>query len=573
MAIELGPILRFESRLVARRKSGYAVRMAFGLALLALLATYHWAFGENVQRGDSPSRVKDFLSGTITAALLGLHFVTALLIAPIAAADGFSRERIRTMMPTLLVTDLTVRRIVFETFAARLVPGIWLWLCLLPITLFTIPWCGVDPKFVGVMEGVIFGSTVVGVATTLALSLWSGQTFVALMGAYVLWGGLLFNWMIAWGFAPPGSWTASASPFFLLISRWNRSPVPGWTDAGLFMGLAFGATTILLVLTAVTLRPVMRSSLHRTTRRIRRLEALQSAWQCWFQRLPGPTLDGNPVLWRAWWRGRTLWGGRIFWVLYVLAACLGTVICVHEFWGGQIRGPDLVGLTGYEVAIGLLAVAVRAGVSWSEEKSDGREGMDVLLATPLTAKAIVMGKWWGAFRAVPLVALLPFLSAVILAAGASLLPQFPGGVQIPEDPVYWRLLERAIVPVIVLGQVVLYGAFFVSVGVLLATRCRRPSRAVFATVVIYVMIALFVPAASESFLLSSNRTLAEGLGAVSPIGGPIVTLMSMFSSPYFSTTRQILPYALIWLFLTGIGAWTITWWTICRFDRWAGRAE
>ena len=266
---------------------------------------------------------------------------------------------------------------------------------------------------------------------TRRLSLWSGQTFFALMGIYVLWGGLLFHWMIASGFARPGSWAASASPFFLLISRWSRKPVPGWADAGLFMGLAFGATTILLALMAVTLRPVMRSSLHRTTRRIRRLEALRSAWQCWFQRLPGPTLDGNPVLWYAWRRGRTSWGGRIFWVFYVLAACVGTVICVHEFWGGQIRGTDLVGLTGYEVAIGLLAVAVRAGGSWSEEKSDGREGLDVLLATPLTSKAIVMVKWcfsapcrWSRF--------LPFLSAVILAAGASLLPQFPGGIQIPE---------------------------------------------------------------------------------------------------------------------------------------------
>ena len=257
----------------------------------------------------------------------------------------------------------------------------------------------------------------------------------------------------------------------------------------------------------------------------------------------------------------------------MLAACVGTVICVHEFWGGQIRGPDLVGLTGYEVAIGLLAVAVRAGGSWSEEKSDGREGLDVLLATPLTAKAIVMGKWWGAFRAVPLVALLPFLSAVILAAGASLLPQFPGGIQIPEDPVYLRLLERAVVPVVVLGQVVLYGAFFVSVGVLLATRCRRSSRALFATVVIYVMIALFVPAVSESFLLSSNRTFAEGLGALSPIGGPIVTLSSMFPSSYFSTTREILPYATLALFLTGISAVALTWWTIRRFDRWTGRTE
>ena len=66
------------------------------------------------------------------------------------------------------------------------------------------------------------------------------------------------------------------------------------------------------------------------------------------------------------------------------------------------------------------------------------------------------------------------------------------------------------------------------------------------------MIALFVPAMSESFLLSSNRTFAEGLGALSPIGGPIVTLSSMFPSSYFSTTREILPYATLALFLTGI---------------------
>ena len=299
MAIELGPILRFESRLVARRKSGYALRMAFGLALLALLATYHWAFGVNVQRGDSPSHVKDFLNFMVTGILVCLHLVTALLIAPIAAADGFSRERIRTMMPTLLVTDLTASRIVVETFAARLLPGITLWLCLLPVTLFTIPWCGVDPEFVGVMEGVIFGSIVVGVAATLALSLWSGQTFAALMGAYVLWGGLLG--MIEFGFAPPRSWIASASPYLLFDGIWNPSPRPGWADAFVFLYKALGATTVLLVLMAATMRPVMRSSLQRTTGRHRPWRAFEATCRGWFERLPGPTLDGNPVLWREWW--------------------------------------------------------------------------------------------------------------------------------------------------------------------------------------------------------------------------------------------------------------------------------
>jgi ABC-type transport system involved in multi-copper enzyme maturation permease subunit len=195
-----------------------------------------------------------------------------------------------------------------------------------------------------------------------------------------------------------------------------------------------------------------------------------------------------------------------------------------------------------------------------------------LLATPLSASAIVMGKWWGAYRTVPLIALLPFLSSAILAAGAPILPYVPAGFQPPVPAIPVRPIDRVAVPAVVLGQVLLYGALFVSLGVLLATRCRRPSRAVLATVVIYVVIALFVPAVSESFLLRSNCAVAEGLGTVSPIGGPIVTLMSMFS-PYFSTTREILPYALFWLCLAAACAWTLTSWTIRHFDRWTGRAE
>jgi ABC-type transport system involved in multi-copper enzyme maturation permease subunit len=390
------------------------------------------------------------------------------------------------------------------------------------------------------------------------------------MGAYALWGGWI--WLIEFGLAPPRSWVATASPYILLFGTWNPAPRPGWADAYLFLGQALGATTVMLILMSATLRPVMRSSLHRTTRQHRRWEAFQTAWRGWFEKLPGPTLDGNAVLWREWWRGRMSWGGRIFWTLYVLAACVATVLCIGAFWGGQIGRPDLAGLTGYEVAIGLLAVGVRAAGSWSEEKSAGWEGLDVLLATPLTASAIVMGKWLGAYRAVPLIALLPFLSSAILAAGAPILPYVPPGLQPPVPAIPVRPIDRAAVPVVVLGQVLLYGALFVSIGVLLGTRCRRPSRAVLGTVLIYVVIALFVPAVSESCLFSSNRAVAEGLGTMSPIGGPIVMLMSMFS-PYFSTTREILPYALFWLCLAAIFAWTLTWWTIHRFDRWVGRTE
>ena len=113
--------------------------------------------------------------------------------------------------------------------------------------------------------------------------------------------------------------------------------------------------------------------------RLARLPRLAFARPAW---LPAPSLDGNPVLWREWWRARSTFGPRLFWFLYFLAAGAVTVLSVHEFWNGQ-RIPDLVGVVGYEVGIGLLAVAIRSSLAWSREKTAGREGLDLLLATPL----------------------------------------------------------------------------------------------------------------------------------------------------------------------------------------------
>ena len=97
-----------------------------------------------------------------------------------------------------------------------------------------------------------------------------------------------------------------------------------------------------------------------------------------------------------------------------------------------------------------------------------------MLATSLSASAIVMGKWWAAFRAVPLMATLPLLSSVILAAGAPTLPILPSAIQAPSPPIPLRPIDRGAVPAVVLGQVVVYGELFVSLGIWFATRCRRP---------------------------------------------------------------------------------------------------
>jgi ABC-type transport system involved in multi-copper enzyme maturation permease subunit len=190
------------------------------------------------------------------------------------------------------------------------------------------------------------------------------------------------------------------------------------------------------------------------------------------------------------------------------------------------------------------------------------------LTTPLTARTIVLGKWWGAFRIVPWIALLPTLSAIVLAFGAPAQPFVPPGFA-PRvfDLSPW---ERLAAPVVVLSQILLYGAAFVSLALFLATRFTRQTRVLFLTLGAYGIVTIVVPIVAEGALLHSNRSLAEGLGAMSPIGGPILTLAPMFNLSY-SPLREVFLYQLGWLLIASVTACILMHATISSFDRWMGR--
>ena len=443
-------------RIQARRAAKERVRGADGLRprALCILATYHWAFGVNVQRGDSPSRVKDFLNFMVTGALGFFAPRQCALIAPIAAADGFSRERIRTMMPTLLVTDLTASRIVVETFAARLLPGITLWLCLYRSRCSQSRGVASIPNSSESWRGLSSARSWSGSPVTLGLSLWSGQTFVALMGAYVLWGGLF--WMIEFGFAPPRSWIAGASPYFLLFGTRNPLPGPGWADAGLFLGQALGATTVMLDFDVshsearhalvVAPRDQTASTLGGVPDRMARL----------VERLPGPTLDGNPVLWRVVVRSDVM--GRT----HFLAPCMFWPPASGRYFASRILGRSgrpagsrgLDGLRGGARALGGRHPGRRQLV---RRKERGPGGAGRIAGDAADRLGHRDGKVVGCLSAVPLIRILPFLSSAILATGAPTLPYVPAGLQPPVPAIAVRPIDRAAVPAVVLGQVLLYG--------------------------------------------------------------------------------------------------------------------
>ncbi len=567
MVFELDPVLRHETRQVARRKASYVQRVAFCLALLALLGIYQEAYVTNLRNGSTPAEARDLLGRFMAESLAAIHLFIALVIAPIAGADAFQRERLRRAAPTLLATPLTSTRIVLETLAARLVPGLTLWLCLAPIALFTVLWCGLSPEFALVLEIVTLGTILVGITLSLALSLWTGRAFVAFFGTYGLLGAWTWSWAYASSLPRLAAWLPRSNPYLILFNRLRGFGPGGFDDAWFFVVFSGGVAIALTVAMARTLR---HFALAPPRRRAQWKPAVRRALFGWTDRLPGPTLDGNPILWREWWRTRaSLWGKVLVWLYFVVAFAL-TMITARFLWQGQIGSPDLIGVVGYEIGIGLLAVAVRAASSWSAERGAGQGAVDVLLSTPLSAATFVKGKWWAAYRGVLALAVLATIGTAILAAGAPPVPAVPRWYAPPAPPIPLTTIDRIGAACAVIGHVLLYGAVYVSLGLFLATRFQRPARTIKGVVAVFLAMSFLLPTVAEMLFIFRNRLWANQLGAGSPLGGPICTLSSMYNVSFMSP-RDLLPANIVWLGAAGVFAWLLARSTIRHFDRWMGR--
>jgi ABC-type transport system involved in multi-copper enzyme maturation permease subunit len=241
--------------------------------------------------------------------------------------------------------------------------------------------------------------------------------------------------------------------------------------------LAFFLATVLiatgLVGTAVySLRPTVLAQVSRPVKRKR-----PDAPARLVDYLPGPSLDGNAVLWREWHRKRpTRWVGR-FWTAYAIASALASLYVL----GGYYVWPDAwwiysrihliaAHVNAWQVAIGLLLLSVSAATTLAEERDRG--SLDVILTTPLSTREIVWGKWWGTFAMVPRLAILP----TWVACGAAMVSG--GGLGL----------------ILMIGLILAYAAVITSAGLALATWVSRLGRVVSASVLGYFLIAAGWPA-------------------------------------------------------------------------------
>jgi hypothetical protein len=589
----LGPVFVYESILSSRRWQVHAGRSCFVLVLLAGISCVWIYYANSVSPARGLPHTLKLMAEVgkgFFYALTGIQLALILLAAPAAAAGSLGTDRARATLLQMMVTDLSDTEVVLGTLAARLAPVVALIAAAAPVTALAALLGGIDHA---ALAGVLVISLALALLTctlALTLSVWVTKTHEVLMAVYMAEA----VWIIAapiWdgqsrpgGWGPP-EWFWKAHPFTLAFAPYYQQ---GYATVGDFAAFSAGVLVLsaaLLGLAIVRLRPIVVGHAGRTQtgRRWRWAELLRTVFPSW----TGPSLDGNPVLWREWHRNRPSRFGAI------LATSLLTIM-----WGFVAHGTYLAIVEGTAEAtsslgggcliyltFGLLILAATAPTTLAEERTRG--SLDVLLVAPLATREIVVAKWWGVYRQV-LVVLPLFLYVSGFEAATVTSRDFsyrtaiaPGAARTEPVSFATRLLAAGFCPADFLAS----GALIVSVGVALATWVRRVGRAIVLSVIALFLVGLVWPTVVEiAFALAlwfyrrsptqwfeEYRWVSQIFGALSPVGGPALPLNALQWN-YGGGSGFWIGVGLVVLFKVAV-AWLLLEVTVRTFDRCLGRVS
>jgi ABC-type transport system involved in multi-copper enzyme maturation permease subunit len=514
----LGPVFFYECLANSRRWQTYAIRSAGVALLLAAIATIamqsptidpRYAWREYAALGVS------YFYGVI-----GVELALVMLAAPAATAGAICVDRARGTLAHMLATDLSDPEIVLGKLAARLLPVLGLVACSWPVMALSSLLGGIDPQALTLAFAIILAVALLGCSMAMALSVWARKPHEVVLVVYTFWALVLLLWpiwyVLAWAklVGPPAGWSLLANPYYLAFAPYSA---PGRVDLWDYLGFfaaALGAAVALAVLAVWRMRPVARRGTdeRRKGPRLGWLGRLS-------RRLPGPALDGNPVLWREWHRSRP---SRWTTILIVLlggstAACaVGAVTALIQ--GLPVRpGAAPVGLIvgAYgailQLIFGLLMLSAAAPTSMAEERQRG--SLDLLAATTLSTPTIVLGKWLGTLRQVALLAIGPGFLGLALALAVKPPQNSPLGLPASYDG---ELSDGAVVfgACLMITTILAHGALIASVGLALAVWIARQSRAIALCVGLAVIVGAGWPIVSVAMRL---RRAGVGLMCLSPV--------------------------------------------------------
>ncbi len=333
----LGPVFFYEFLANSRRWQTFAIRSVGVALLLAAIAT----IALRLTSIDPRYAWREYaaLGVSYFYAVIGVELTLVMLVAPAATAGAICVDRGRGTLAHMLATDLSDPEIVLGKLAARLLPILGLVACSWPVLALSSLLGGIDPQALTLAFAIILGVALLGCAMALALSVWARKPHEVVLVVYTFWALVLLLWpiwyVLAWMklVGPPAAWSILVNPYYVAFAPYSA---PGRLDFWDYLGFfaaALGAAVALVVLAVWRMRPVARRGTDegRKGRRIGWVGRL-SRW------LPGPSLDGNPVLWREWHRSRP---SRWTTILVVLVGGSTGAACAVGAVFALIQGLDL----------------------------------------------------------------------------------------------------------------------------------------------------------------------------------------------------------------------------------------
>jgi hypothetical protein len=380
---------------------------------------------------------------------------------------------------------------------ARFLPIFGFVICGLPVLAISLTLGGIHPEFIFGATLVCLGVALVGGTAALVLSVFCTKTYEVLLVCYLFWIFYLLLFPLSFllpAWVPTG-WAKYGNPLYLCFAPYTSPGSVAIADFLYFLAGCIGVSAVLTVIAIVGLRRVViRHGAVATKGRTRRWWRVRIPW------LPGPSLDGNPVLWREWHRQRPSRWVRMVWAMYALTTFGFSLYCVLQcVFGLNEPNRDVWGIlvNAFQVPVGLLLVSITSVTSLQDERV--RDSLDVLLTTPLSTGQVYWGKWWGSYRIVFFLAALP----TFVAAGPLLRQTWQqGGWPTAAHPMDWYFLLMPLV-------VCCYGSAVVTIGLALAIWIKRTGRAMATSVVIFISLTvglLFAPLIQDG----PDRTIVMG---------------------------------------------------------------
>lgn len=546
-----GPVFVYECAIAARRWQTYAMRtLAAALPCIGLVLVWWGQLDDQSLTIRGLAKTGQWFFFT----LVSIQLTLVLLAAPAYTAGSICLDKTRGTLMHLLATDLSNTEVVLGKLAARLLPVLGLVFAAAPVLFGAVLLGGIAPEAALGAFVVMLGVAILGSSLALTLSVWLRKTHEVLLLVYLLiivsllllpiWYALSSSGMTP----PPPGWMEMSNPYLLAFEPYLRPGKWCLDTQTEYLGIAVAVSAVLVVLAvlrvrAVTIRQGGRPQ--RTRQRGRRL------WPSLLRWLPGPSLDGNPILWREWHRRRLSFWSGLAWALYWGLTIFFSFLAISGYFDPLNRQRELPAVVNaFQVPTGLLLLILTAVTSLSEERVRG--SLDVLLTTPLSALQILLGKWWGTYRTALLLVLLPGLIAYAAACSA-------GNT--------YALFGAHLLVALVLA----YAAAITSLGLALATWISRQGRAL-AWAVASLALLIIVPFLLLAFVRTGR--MEEGLASVSPFFG--MGILTDMIGRGFGTrfgTDQLFVWDTFWLGVYLTAAVVLFYFTWATFNISLGRID